>query len=66
MNRAWAESWERLGAAGERARRERLRRLGLEEGLREFERHSRVRTGLESDRPARSHAVGLARFWKHR
>ena len=67
MDRKWTESWARLAAANDQANRERLCRLTTEEALREFEALCReVHTAFDSNdpMPARTHAVGLSKFWK--
>jgi len=59
----WAERWERLGAANEAARRERLRALTLEGALREFEELCReVHVAFEHPPLPRSHPVGLIKY----
>lgn len=64
----WSERWERLGAANEAARRERLRAFTLEAAIREFEDLCReVHAAFDKPpvaRPhlARSHPVGLIKY----
>jgi len=69
MDRKWTESWARLAAANDQANRDRLAKLTTEESLREFEALCReVHAAFDVDAgdtmPARTHAVGLSKFWK--
>lgn len=59
----WSERWERLGAANEAARRERLKSFTLEGAIREFEDLCReVHATFEKPPVARSHPVGLVKY----
>jgi hypothetical protein len=69
MDAAWAEGLMRLAELNGRARLERLRRLTLDDGLRESEAHcAEMHEAFEPfewlDRP-KSHPVGLIKLWKH-
>jgi hypothetical protein len=59
----WSKRWERLGAANEAARRQRLRALTLERAIREFEDLCREVHGTFDKPPMpRSHPVGLVKY----
>lgn len=66
MKGDWGDGWKRLGEANKREHIRRLRSRTPEESIAIFEELTRVRTGLEGPPLRRTHAVGLAKFWRSR
>ncbi|GEM_PF-5834445 len=65
MDEKWVRSLERLAAANAAANRERLRRLTLEESIREFEALcEEVHRGFPEVPVRHDPSPGLAKFWK--
>ena len=67
LDARWAGQLERLSAANERARRERMKALTLEAALREFEELCReVHQAYDGPSLRRSHPVGLIKYVRDR
>lgn len=67
MDQAWIDGLKRLGEANERARRERLRSMTLEESLARFEELcASVHREFDHVPLRKTHPVGLIKFWKNR
>lgn len=65
VDQAWIRSLERLAAANDRAERERLAALTVEESVSRFEELClEIHAEFDYVPPVKSHPVGLIKYWK--